>query len=147
MNPGRIHGITSIKEAKAMRRAFTLVEIMIVVLIIGVLLGIAVPNFSRAREQARAKACIQQLKLIDSAKEQYALEHGTADGVTIQLTWLIGTYIKGNVYANSNAQSQAEEFRCPSTGLMYGPTMGAIGTTPQCPSVALRTGPFPHALP
>ena len=51
-----------------MRRAFTLVEIMIVVLIIGVLLGIAVPNFARAREQARAKACIQQLRLIDSAK-------------------------------------------------------------------------------
>jgi prepilin-type N-terminal cleavage/methylation domain-containing protein len=130
-----------------MRRGFTLVEIMIVVLVIGILLGIAAPNFVRAREQSRAKSCIAQLRLIDAAKEQYALDNGTANGVTVQLTWLIGRYIKGPTFASSNAASQALEFRCPATGLMYGPSMGAIGSPPQCPSVAMRTGPFPHVLP
>jgi prepilin-type N-terminal cleavage/methylation domain-containing protein len=129
------------------RRAFTLIEILIVVLVIGILLAIAVPSFVRARESSRARGCIANLKLIDSAKEQYALDHGTRNGVTIQLTWLIGTYIKGNVYANSSAQSRSEEFRCPATNLMYGSGMGAIGTPPQCPSASYRTGPFPHALP
>ena len=54
--------------------AFTLVEIMIVVLIIGILLGIAVPNFIRARETSRSKACIANLKQVDTAKEQYAMD-------------------------------------------------------------------------
>lgn len=126
--------------------AFTLIEIMIVVLIIGILLGIAVPNFARARESARAKSCIANLKLIDSAKEQYALDHGTHSGVTVQLTWLIGTYIKGPSFTSSNAQSQALEFRCPSSNAMYGPTMGAIGENPRCPS-GINSGSFPHVLP
>lgn len=130
-----------------MRRGFTLVEIMIVVLVIGILLTIAVPNFARAREQSRAKSCIAQLRLIDAAKEQYALDNKLSDGATIQLTWLIGRYIKGPTFATSTDASRRLEFRCPATGLMYGPSMGAIGSPPQCPSVAYRTGPFPHVLP
>lgn len=57
------------------RRAFTLVEIMIVVLIIGILLAIAIPNFISARETSRAKSCVGNLKQIDSAKQQAIMDN------------------------------------------------------------------------
>lgn len=56
-----------------LRRGFTLVEIMIVVLIIGILVSIAVPNFVKARESARSRSCIQNLRQIDSAINQWAM--------------------------------------------------------------------------
>ncbi|HRJ27577.1 MAG TPA: prepilin-type N-terminal cleavage/methylation domain-containing protein [Fimbriimonadaceae bacterium] len=59
---------------KRKSRGFTLVEIMIVVLIIGILLAIAVPNFIRARESSRAKTCVANLRQIEAAKEQWAME-------------------------------------------------------------------------
>ena len=66
---------------KAFKRGFTLIEIMLVVLIIGILLAIAVPNFVKARESSRTKACVANLKQIQSAKEQWAMDQrqpGTA---------------------------------------------------------------------
>ena len=62
-------------------KGFTLVEIMIVVLIIGILLAIAVPNFMKARENTRAKSCLANLRSISYAKEQWAVEFNkhTAD--------------------------------------------------------------------
>ena len=54
---------------------FTLVEIMIVVLIIGILLAIAIPNFVGAREASRAKACVGNLKQIDSATQQWCMDN------------------------------------------------------------------------
>src|ERR1700689_3859318 len=62
---------------------FTLVEIMIVVAIIGLLAAIAIPNFVRARSTSQQNACINKLRLIDAAQQQYALEKGVASTVTI----------------------------------------------------------------
>jgi prepilin-type N-terminal cleavage/methylation domain-containing protein len=63
------------------RNGFTLVEIMIVVLIIGVLLAVAVPQFMKSREGAHARACQHNLKQILGAKERWAMENnrGAAD--------------------------------------------------------------------
>src|SRR5260370_13884754 len=73
------------------RKGFTLVEIMIVVLIIGILLAVAVPNFIKARETSRAKACVANLKQIESAKEQWCMDNKAATNATPTDTDLYGS--------------------------------------------------------
>ncbi len=64
------------------RGGFTLVEIMIVVAIIALLAAIAVPSFLRARKRSQATATLETMRMIDSAKDQYAIENGKGPGVT-----------------------------------------------------------------
>lgn len=78
---------------------FTLIEVMIVVLIIGILLNIATPGFISARESSRAKACVGNLKQIDSATQQWCMDkkknaanYGTGPTLdTTATTGLVGT--------------------------------------------------------
>jgi prepilin-type N-terminal cleavage/methylation domain-containing protein len=75
-------------------KGFTLVEIMIVVLIIGILLAIAVPNFITARTNSRVQTCIANLKQIDTAKEQFAMANGLIQGAAVNdATDLCPTYM------------------------------------------------------
>lgn len=62
------------------RRAFTLVELMIVILIIGILLTIAVPEFSKSRSGARLQAIIANLTFLETAKQQCIMEKGVPEG-------------------------------------------------------------------
>ena len=62
---------------------FTLVEIMIVVAIIGLLAAIAIPNFVRARTSSQTNACINNLRQIDGAIQQWALETKQAANATV----------------------------------------------------------------
>jgi prepilin-type N-terminal cleavage/methylation domain-containing protein len=62
------------------RGGFTLVEIMIVVAIIALLAAIAVPNFLRARKRSQASRTLEDLRMIDSAVDQYAIENNLSSG-------------------------------------------------------------------
>ena len=77
------------------RGGFTLVEIMIVVAIIALLAAIAVPGFLRARKRAQASRVLNDLRLIDSAVDQYAIETNKTSGSTVAVTdWT--NYLKKN---------------------------------------------------
>jgi prepilin-type N-terminal cleavage/methylation domain-containing protein len=67
------------------RGGFTLVEIMIVVAIIALLAAIAVPGFLRARKRSQASRIINDLRLIDSAVDQYAIETNKVSGNTVRV--------------------------------------------------------------
>jgi prepilin-type N-terminal cleavage/methylation domain-containing protein len=83
------------------RGGFTLVEIMIVVAIIAMLAAIAVPNFLRARKRSQATRMLEDLRIIDSACDQYAIENNRSTGDTVQWADIQNYLKKGSVLYNS----------------------------------------------
>lgn len=102
------------------KSGFTLVEIMIVVLIIGILLAIAIPNFMKARETSRTNSCIGNLKQIDAAIQQYAMDNkkSGADAVAI-----------GDLYAADGSGYLRSNPVCPSGGAY---TLTTVSKQPTC---------------
>ena len=74
-----------LKKLKTKRGGFTLVEIMIVVAIIALLAAIAVPGFLRARKRSQASKIINDLRMIDSAVDQYAIETTKKSGDPVDI--------------------------------------------------------------
>jgi prepilin-type N-terminal cleavage/methylation domain-containing protein len=107
---------------------FTLVEIMIVVAIIGLLAAIAIPNFVQARKTSQTNACINNLRQIDAAKQQWALENGklaTASPTSSNIKLYLGRGSAGsinNLYCPINSSQTA----------MGGYTIHNVGTAPSC---------------
>ncbi len=100
------------------KRGFTLVEILIVVLIMGLLLSIAMPQFIRARQSGQAKACQHNLKQILGSKERWAMDtqKGNTDSPVMSDLVVPGVYLK-------NAPV------CPAGGTYK---IGTLGELPTC---------------
>jgi prepilin-type N-terminal cleavage/methylation domain-containing protein len=116
---------------------FTLVEIMIVVAIIGLLAAIAIPNFVTARQTSQTNACINNLRQIDGAKQQWALETGqTAAAIPV------GTNLQ--VYLGRGSSGSLSNVCCPLTSPLAplgGYTVNAVGTPPTCGNYQATTHP------
>jgi prepilin-type N-terminal cleavage/methylation domain-containing protein len=69
-----------ISRFPARRRGFTLLEILIVVAVLGILVGMAFPNFIKTRNHAQKQVCIENLSQIESAKQIWGVESGKKDG-------------------------------------------------------------------
>ena len=82
--------ISKIRNSKA---AFTLVEIMIVVAIIGLLAALAIPGFVKARKQSQGRRILNDARQLDAAIDQWALEKGKKDNDAI-VTAEAATYLK-----------------------------------------------------
>jgi prepilin-type N-terminal cleavage/methylation domain-containing protein len=114
------------------KAGFTLVEIMIVVAIIGLLAAIAIPNFVKSRATSQANGCINNLRQINAAASQFALEKGKKTGDPITFPDDLTPYIKLN--------SSGSLPTCPAGGTYDCPL---VGTNATC---TLSTLDPPHAL-
>ena len=109
-------------------RGFTLLEIMVVILIIGILLAIAVPQFINSRTRSQQRACISSLRGIESAKELYTYKNNLKQGDPID----------GNL-AWTDYSRQPYPI-CPSGGSY---TVGLVGELPSC---SLNAATPPHMI-
>ena len=120
------------QKTRGREGGFTLIEIMIVVAIIGLLAAIAIPNYREARVRTQMRACICNLRLIDGAIDEWAMEARKASGQAV-------TYDDIRIYMK-------HAVACPAGGKIFGDSY-AISTVDE-PAACLRVaiGPYAHKL-
>jgi|SRR6202011_1293466 len=113
------------RKLQTKHAGFTLVEIMIVVAIIALLAAIAVPGFLRARKRSQASKILNDLRMIDGAVDQYAIETNRASGYAVGVQdWT--NYLKKDTHLYATGQD------------LFGDDFGAqqVDTLPTVPANA-----------
>lgn len=117
------------KKIRNHKNAFTLVEIMIVVAIIGLVASLAIPGIAKARKQAQGRRVLSDARILDAALEQGVLERGYKDG---DLLWIDNNCNSDNCrcmwsYMKATAIG-LNEFGAPTDTLGNGFVFGLVGT-------------------
>ncbi len=103
-------------KMRTSRKAFTLVEVMIVVAIIALLITIGVPGFLRSRNKAWRDTCVNNLRMIEHAADQYRIENNLTTATDAKIVWLwpINSTLKDvSSYVN-------KQLTCPQGGFYRG---------------------------
>jgi len=102
--------------------AFTVLEIFVLLFVVGLIVAIAIPNRVNQHRTGPANACINNLRIIDAAANQFALEHNLTNGDHINFPNDLTPYW-GRSFADGKIPP------CPSGGIYH---VGRAGKTPTC---------------
>ena len=114
---------------KRMNKGFTLVEILIVVIILGILAAIVIPQFTEASNDARVSALVSDLQTVRSQVELYKVQHLDNYPGTVSGTWTIGNFV-GHLTGKTDVNGSA--------GGSLGPYLQKFPTNPFNNSAAVR---------
>jgi len=117
-----------LQKLTSKRGGFTLVEIMIVVAIIALLAAIAVPSFLRARKRSQATRILNDLRLIDSAVDQYAIETNKSTGASTESVDLVKYLKKGTSLYNTFKDLFGNAYVAPTVDTLPAVPQGAYDT-------------------
>jgi prepilin-type N-terminal cleavage/methylation domain-containing protein len=123
------HNITGHSNQRS-DSGFTIVEIVIVLGLIALLAAIAVPNLIRTRAAAARSTCINNLRQIDSAMQQWALEQKKPGNSAVDYSD-IGPYLRDSVACPAGGTSLADSY-----------IVANMATEPSC-----RISPLDHFIP
>ncbi|HOK67259.1 MAG TPA: prepilin-type N-terminal cleavage/methylation domain-containing protein [Anaerohalosphaeraceae bacterium] len=104
------------------KKGFTLVEILIVVVILGILAAIVIPQFSQASTEAKLNSCRSSLQSLRSQIELYKIQHNDQPPALADFAAQMTTYSDAN--GNTNATKDV------ANGFIYGPYIQQVPTNP-----------------